>query len=205
MNIPEPQWLTADWHIGDKRFDLMARPFISSYAQTELIVDNYCKVIEKDDVVWFLGDVIYKEADQSLLSLIGTLPGRKVLFRGNHDIYFTDKQFSKYFELVVPEGKGKYFTIDSQIDGYATHYPTQGVKDAFNVVGHVHSAWKYQLNMLNIGVDVHHFRPVSVLSLRGHIDAATKFYDEDVWVAYNEINNSFREERGAKTRYFKGV
>jgi hypothetical protein len=57
--------------------------------------------------------------------------------------------------------------------------------------------------MLNIGVDVHHFRPVNLDSIPFHLTAISEYYDEDVWVAYNEINQRYRGKRGKEGSYFK--
>lgn len=78
-----------------------------------------------------------------------------VLFRGNHDV-FTDEQFKPYFEEIVPEGEGKILEI-AGITCWVTHSPSQARPDKFNIVGHVRAPWQFQLNMLNVGVDVHHF------------------------------------------------
>ena len=82
------------------------------------------------------------------------------------------------------------------IECYATHYPTRGKWNEFNLVGHIHSAWKYQLNMFNIGVDANHFYPVDLETVPFHISAISGFYDQDVWVAYNEINKFYENKRG---------
>jgi hypothetical protein len=93
-------------------------------------------------------------------------------------------------------------TVDG-IKCYATHYPTQGRKDRFNLVGHIHGGWKYCLNSLNIGVDVHHFRPVNLKSIPFHYKAICEYYDEDMWAAYNDINAAYIGKRGKKGTYFR--
>ena len=57
--------------------------------------------------------------------------------------------------------------------------------------------------MFNVGVDVNHFRPVNVTSISFHFNAISKFYDDDVWIAYNEINSQFIGKRGKKGSYFR--
>jgi hypothetical protein len=56
--------------------------------------------------------------------------------------------------------------------------------------------------MLNVGIDVHHFRPVNSNTIGFHFKAVCEFYDEDVWVAYNHINAEYLGIRGKKGRYF---
>ena len=59
--------------------------------------------------------------------------------------------------------------------------------------------------MFNIGVDVNHFRPVDMEAIPFHFKAISQFYDEDVWVAYNNVNSSYIGVRGKKGTYLKPV
>jgi len=61
-------------------------------------------------------------------------------------------------------------------------YPAHAVADRFNIVGHIHGLWKVQPNMVNVGVDAWHFRPVSEQEIRFVYDAMrTGKYDENVF------------------------
>lgn len=193
-------WLTADWHLGEDRFEIMGRPFQTVDQHVNTLVANHNAVVAKDDTVYMIGDVCYQKKPE-FLDRAALFHGKKTLIRGNHDRPITDAQFKKYFEHVVPEGMG----IDLQVEDvkvYLTHYPTRGREDRFNLVGHIHGAWKYQLNSLNVGVDVHHFRPVNLDTIPFHFKAVCEFYDNDVWVGYDPINFIHRANRGKKTCYF---
>lgn len=196
-----PKFLCADWHLGEDRFKIMARPFKTPQEMTDHLVKMHNALVQPDDIVWMVGDAVYQKAP-TFLADVARFNGRKVLFRGNHDKVFTDEQLKPYFEEIVAEGDGRELDIDG-LKCWATHYPTEGRADLFNLVGHIHAAWKFQLNMLNVGVDAHHFQPVAVADVPGHYTAITKFYDRDVWVAYEDVNARFKDERGAKTRYFQ--
>jgi calcineurin-like phosphoesterase family protein len=193
-------WITADWHLGEDRFDIMARPFKSVDEMINTFIANHNTLVDKNDTVYVVGDVVYQKKPE-FLDRVAAFNGKKILVRGNHDRVIDDKAFLKYFSVVVPEGKG----IDLDVDGhklYLTHYPTLGKSERFNLVGHIHGAWKYQLNSFNVGVDVNHFRPVNLNTIPFHIKAVSEFYDDDVWVAYNAINFVHRNHRGKKGSYF---
>lgn len=195
-------WITSDWHLGEDRFELMGRPFKTEMEMIEVLRKNHNELVAPEDTVIVAGDVCYKKYADIRLCFVQGFNGKKILIRGNHDTPISDKQFLYYFEKVIPEGDG----IEMDIQGlpcYITHYPSQGKKNKFNLVGHIHAAWKYQLNMLNVGVDVHHFKPVDLNSVWFHFEAITKFYDQDVWSAYNPINASFQTIRGVQDTYFK--
>lgn len=198
-------WVTADWHLGETRFELMHRPFDDPTSHVAALRRNHNKLVAPEDDVYVLGDVFYKEADaekwQNWLPLFN---GRKVLVRGNHDRHLPDSFFEPHFFQIVQEGDGIEAIVDD-IPVYMTHYPTCGRKDRFNLVGHIHSIWKVQLNMYNVGVDVHHFNPVDLATIPRVCNAISGFYDLDAWVAYDEINQSHWADRGKKTRYFTKV
>ncbi len=58
--------------------------------------------------------------------------------------------------------------------------------------------------MFNVGVDVKHYYPVDTEKIPFHLKAIKEFYDADVWVAYNELNESYKDTRGKKGSYFAG-
>lgn len=194
-------WLTADWHLGEDRFALMGRPFTSVQEHIDTMAFNHNALVAPDDVVIVVGDVCYQKTPE-YLPQVANFNGTKILIRGNHDRVLTDEQLMPYFHRIVPEGEGIHMEIEG-IPCYITHYPSEGKFEPFNIVGHIHAAWKYQLNMLNVGVDVHHFRPVDAATIPFHKTAIEKFYDGDVWVAYNDINSDYAGIRGKAGTYFR--
>lgn len=195
------KWVTSDWHLGEDRLGLMSRPFENTEEMIELLVERHNSMVKPDDKVYVLGDVCYQKKPE-YLPHVARFNGVKTLVRGNHDRVISDEVFENYFYDIVAEGDGIELRI-GDIDCYLTHYPSLGRKDRFNLVGHIHSAWKYQLNMLNIGVDVQNFRPVNLDSIKDHFKAICEYYDNDVWIAYDEINNSYLGKRGKPGNYFK--
>jgi calcineurin-like phosphoesterase family protein len=196
-------WITADWHLGERRLELMQRPFQDPQEMFNVLLANHNAVVAEEDLVILNGDVISKSAEDRhfWLGVIPQFKGQKTLLRGNHDEGLSDADFEPYFTRILPEGEG----IEMESEGiplYITHYPTLARTDRFNLVGHIHSAWKYQLNSLNVGVDVHHFRPAPLDKVGFYLNAIETFYDDDVWVAYHPANESYRGRRGKRGSYF---
>ena len=192
-------FLTADFHLGEDRFEIMGRPFQTVDQMINTLVSNHNAMVSKDDIVYMVGDVCYQKTPE-FLDRVALFNGKKTLLRGNHDRGITDAQFKKYFKVIIPEGMG----IDLEIDGipcYVTHYPTRGKQERFNLVGHVHSIFKYQLNMMNVGIDSNHFRPVNFETIPFHFKAICEYYDDDAWVAYHPINFIYKNKRGKKGSY----
>jgi len=79
MNI----WIIADthfYHENIKKYQGRPDDF------NEQLISNWNRVVAYDDVVIHLGDVIFgPDQDKKLTSLMATLPGKKILCRGNHD------------------------------------------------------------------------------------------------------------------------
>ena len=194
-------WICSDQHLGDDRMKILGRPFSSSEDMIEKLIELHNLVVKPNDEVIMVGDICNKDTPE-MIKHVSRFNGKKTLIRGNHDVNLSDEELSEYFDEVIPDGEG----METEVEGmkcYIVHYPTQGKEDRFNLVGHVHSAWRYQLNMMNIGVDANHFLPVNLQTIPNHYKAICEFYDEDVWVAYNEINAKYVGKRGKKGSYFK--
>ncbi len=196
-------WLCADWHLGETRMSLMMRPHKDANDMLWHFVDMHNSRVSPNDTVIVVGDAVFRDADPKTLSSIELFTGRKTLIRGNHDEAFTDDQLKPYFERIIPHGHGLELEVGG-IPCFATHYPILGRKDRFNLVGHVHGAWKFQLNALNVGVDANHFRPYSLDEIPGIFEAINKHYDNDVWAGYFESNAQFVGKRGKEGSYWKG-
>lgn len=194
-------WITADWHLGEDRFELMGRPFVAQQEHVYELVTRHNALVAPNDLVLVVGDVCYQKAPE-FLEHVERFNGKKILVRGNHDRGITDEQFAPYFETIFADGSG--FELDAAgVSCYVTHYPTEGRPDLFNLVGHIHSIWKYQLNSFNVGVDANHFFPVNIDRIPFHKAAIEQFYDEDAWAAYSPVNSSYRGLRGKVGTYFR--
>lgn len=193
-------WFTSDWHIGDNRLDILRRPFKNYEEMFSKIRDQHNALVKPYDRVYVLGDVCFKSSP-GYLPLIKTMNGKKILIKGNHDRNIPNKDFLLYFEEVIEDGDGLKINIED-LDLYLTHYPTTAQDDIFNLVGHVHDAWKFQANMINVGVDVNHFRPTSIAQIKFYYNAILQHFDSDIWASYLPQNVKHYETRGKKTSYF---
>lgn len=146
----------------------------------------------------FLFNVYYTEES---LKISHRLNGRKHLILGNHDEKFGVKKLEPFFEsiqhtmeMVIQDGNKK-------LDVHLVHYPSKGVSNKFNLVGHIHGAWRVQKNMINVGVDVWHYKPISEKEILSFFTAICDHYDNDVWVA-DDCSNSKHNGRGKPNKMF---
>lgn len=193
-------FFTSDWHFLDQRMHFLRRPFANGEEMVENIINEYNSKVSDDDTVYVLGDIFSKDhsVDGAILS---RLKGHKILVKGNHDIH-PDEEYSPYFERIVAEGDG----IELDVAGlpcYLTHYPTCSRADRFNLVGHVHGIWRVAKNALNVGVDVHYYRPVSEDEVLFFYNAICNHYDDDAWIASHPAMTA-HDDRGRKGSYYKG-
>lgn len=221
----ETLFLTSDHHFGDERQSLMHRPFADAAENYEAMRDRHNEVVRPQDLVIFNGDIVslLAKPKEEWLDAISAFNGRLWLVRGNHDINWTVDELNPYFEKIIPHGDGieldvsvkeirklpkrlsniKPLPVDLEtLHLYITHYPTQSRVDRFNIVGHIHEAWRYQKNMLNVGVDVNHFYPFHIHEVAFYLNAINEFYDDDVWVANHKANLPYADRRGKKGSRF---
>ena len=119
---------------------------------------NWNAMIEPQDTVYCLGDFAFLSAAYQLdgMNLFKRLAGHKHLVKGNHDR-----------GLVLTLGWEKIHLEPVLLDGVVlTHHGDDYMRVNQNrdkvpiFCAHVHEVWKQRANLLNVGVDVWHFRPV---------------------------------------------
>lgn len=173
------KYFTSDWHLNETRigsFNPFFRPFESVEEQNNTIIDNMNRFVKADDELYVIGDVAMDEAGVSMLEKINCR--NLVLVVGNYDTDKLDK-LQKHFKEIHESMQLKVGDLECQLN----HYPVNHVQDRFNIVGHIHGLWKVKPNMVNVGVDAWHFRPVPESEILFVQNAIAKgYYDGNVFV-----------------------
>ena len=134
------RFLISDTHFGHtntwQKFTLEdgspLRPFTSTEEMDEAMVDNWNRVVRPKDTVYHLGDVVIARRN---LETVKRLNGRKILIRGNHDI-FKDKD---YYEAGFEQIHGVRVFVDQFILSHIPLHPDcVGERFKRNVHGHLH-------------------------------------------------------------------
>lgn len=130
-------FLVSDPHFGHKgivEFDgvhgTKLRPWTDVEEMNEALVENWNKVVGPTDRLYLTGDAVM---NKRWLSIFARLNGRKVLIKGNHDI-FPMEEYAKYFEDIRGSHQLGNFIL--------THIPVhpdslRRYKDG-NIHGHLH-------------------------------------------------------------------
>lgn len=162
-------YFTSDLHLGHENIIKHCdRPFQSADEMDEMLISNWNGCVTNNDTVYILGDLIFRsrKAPEEYLS---QLKGKKHLIIGNHDRSWVSKcDLNRYFESV----NNLLYISDGQHQITLCHYPMMSWPHAqrcYMVYGHIHNNtnadfWPLIENsekMLNAGVDVNHFKPVT--------------------------------------------
>jgi len=163
-------WFISDLHFGhaniivftDEKGDRM-RPFFSVEEHDETIIRNHNDLVRPEDRVYVTGDVAM---DKAHIEKVGRLNGRKVLIKGNHDI-FTLADYTPYFEDIrACKIYREHGLIVSHIPVHAAQLEHRWKANAH---GHNHSKLVTVANMrepdrryINLCLEQTHFRPVSL-------------------------------------------
>ena len=79
-------FFTSDLHFGHEnvlKFD--DRPFETVEEMDEELIRRWNNKVDKGDLVYVLGDLIWKTANNEALSILKRLNGQIILIKGNHD------------------------------------------------------------------------------------------------------------------------
>ncbi|MBE6440770.1 MAG: metallophosphoesterase [Desulfovibrio desulfuricans] len=160
-------YLISDTHFGhEKILRYCRRPFQSVFEMNECMFDNWASCVRQNDTVYHLGDVAFGGMEDvvRIVKRIRTLPGKKFLIPGNHDMRHPGL-LSEAFTGVLPP---IFQTTAQTADGKAVrmvlcHYPmmtwNMEFSGAIQLYGHVHGRIPGNTRQMDMGVDVWDFRP----------------------------------------------
>jgi calcineurin-like phosphoesterase family protein len=121
------RWVISDTHFGHTMLQKHCRRPADA---DERIITNWRRLIAPEDMVIHCGDVAFNFVN--LKELLDSLPGRKILVRGNHDAHGLNWYMENGFEYAC-DG-----LVMSRI--YFTHEPEAQLPTGckFNIHGHLH-------------------------------------------------------------------
>lgn len=176
-------WLTSDQHFGHANIiKYEKRPFLDTkHMEDELVRLHNARVASVDEV-WHLGDFSFDS--QEVKRILGRLNGRHYLVAGNHDRCHKMHKYHlrasrRYLKNPIKDEPGfemvclnTYFlgfqvshlpySSPSQHDQRYSEWRPHDDGHRWLLHGHVHSAWKIKGRMINVGVDVNNFAPISL-------------------------------------------
>jgi len=164
-------WVIADPHFGHwgvcnflREDGSKLRPWDNPDDMDEALVDNWNSVVSNKDRVYVLGDLCM---NRKAIPTIGRCNGRKVLVKGNHDI-FKLGDYLPYFDdirayVVMPKFKGDTKLIMSHIPIHSESLGRSGI----NVHGHLHSNFIDDERYICVSVEHTDFTPLNLDKILG--------------------------------------
>ena len=154
-------WVYSDPHFGHagvtkflKSDGTKVRPWDDPDIMTEDMIEMYNQLVKPNDRVYILGDVVINRRYLPVLSLLN---GRKVLIRGNHDVFRLD-EYTPYFDDVrAYKIMPKHGVIMSHIPVHPSQLEHRWKA---NVHGHLHTNVLDDPRYINVSVEQTDFKPV---------------------------------------------
>lgn len=175
-------FLISDTHFGhanmcnfvDDNGDYI-RPWRDVVEMDEALIENWNKVVAPCDRVYHLGDVAIPRKSLSILS---RLNGKKVLIRGNHDI-FKLSDYSPYFYDI--RGVGYY---DNFVMTHVPIHPGCIERYSGNIHGHLHGRVvmldeKPDCRYFNVSVERINFTPIPFDSIKTYFTKGHDLHKND--------------------------
>lgn len=142
------------------------RPFKSVEDMNKKLIANYNAVVGKNDVCYWLGDVMYGATKEKVRKLLSQLHGRKDLIMGNHDrshkaSWWLAAGFDRVYEH--PVYMAEHYIMLS-------HEPLPEFGDAYPIVnyhGHIHIqdyTFPNHKQCINVSVEKTDYRPVPLIN-----------------------------------------
>jgi len=179
-------YFTSDQHFGHFNIiRLCSRPFATVEEMDATMLSRWNAKVREEDTVYILGDLFYRAA--TVEPILEQLKGRKHLILGNHDGSWTDRvDLAKHFESVQTL---KEVNVDGRLLTLC-HYPMLSypwARRGYMIYGHIHNNvgddyWpliQRRPRMLNAGVDINGFEPVSFDEMVANNKTFNAAHEED--------------------------
>jgi len=160
----------ADTHFGGENIIRYEnRPFANAAEMDEKLIENWNRIVEKEDTVYVLGDFSdYADAKKEA-EILGKLNGTKILVMGNHDTHRTSQEwrdlgFVECFPM--PVIYKSFFMLSHEPLYINSNMPYA------NLYGHVHANPSYKdacKQSVCVSVERIAYTPVEFSVLRGRL------------------------------------
>lgn len=158
-------WVISDTHFGHENIiKYCDRPFKSVYQMNQTMIENWCRVVNPEDIVYHLGDVYMGADGKDVHEILRRLPGRKRLILGNHDDGKSAVIQNNFQKVVVWRMFREFGLLLSHVPVHeGTLNPEKCPR---NVHGHIHNNVINDKRYVNVSVEQTNYTPVNIEDLR---------------------------------------
>jgi len=155
-------YFTADDHFSHSNIiKYCNRPFADAHDMNTTLTKNWNSVVkEEEDIIYVIGDFTMTHDEKHIAKLLEKLNGEKHLILGNHDRLKPFQYVDAGFMSVATSAVLKY----NEWEFILSHDPATAIikPDRQFLCGHVHGLFLRCKNVLNVGVDLWDYKPVSI-------------------------------------------
>jgi len=162
-------WTTADTHFSHGNIIRYCnRPFSCSEEMDEVLITNWNSRVQKNDVVFHLGDFAFNFIDKH----VQRLNGKIILIFGNHDKLA--KRNANLFHSTHDYLEVEYKNTKIVMCHYAFYIWNKSHFDSINLFGHSHGRVVKEGKQMDVGVDTNNYFPYhsseieKIMNSKGH-------------------------------------
>ena len=142
------------------------RPFASVDEMNAVIIRNYNLTVNKQDICYWLGDVMYDASKEKVFKILSRMRGRKYLIMGNHDrnhseTWWLSCGFDKVFAHPIYDAEHYILLSHEPLPEFGLNPPI------VNYHGHIHNQ-DYDLpdhdQCINVCLEKTDYKPVPLIN-----------------------------------------
>lgn len=138
------------------------RPFANAAEMNQALINNYNAVVQKQDIVYWLGDVMYGATKERVSNILKQLRGRKFLIMGNHDrnhsaTWWLSCGFEKVYSHPIYDAENYIMLSHEPLPEFGEMHPIA------NIHGHIHIQdydFTNHAQHINVCVEKTDYKPV---------------------------------------------
>lgn len=157
-------WFTADEHYHHANIiDYCDRPFDNATEMDAAIIRNNNAIVKKRDTVYHLGDFIMGDQVDAQ-KIIDQLNGFHIFIKGSHDTWLSNAgprlmEIHVCNEKIIPGTRMPNVVV---LCHYAMRMWSRSHYGSMQLFGHSHGRLRPVGRQMDVGVDCHSYRPVSL-------------------------------------------
>lgn len=184
LNRPQNIYFTSDTHFNQARtLEFSRRPFKSVEDMDLNMISNWNSNITMNDIVYHLGDIGAVEPEV----LVRNLNFKHLyIVPGNYDSVEYLKGFNGMSNVTILDNNYifEYEKDEIKYKMELVHEPSRRKTNNFLLYGHIHRLGVVKRNALNVGVDCHYFKPISIDEILWQRNAILNHYDNEVFLQF---------------------
>ncbi len=138
------------------------RPFNDITEMNNTIIANYNQIVGRQDICYWLGDVMYGANKERVRNILNRMRGRKFLIMGNHDrghgaTWWQSCGFERVFDHPIYDAQNYIMLSHEPLPEFGNIYPI------VNYHGHIHIQdydFPDHKNCINVCLEKTNYKPV---------------------------------------------